>query len=156
MKMYLVTHGNRNFGCDPSLTDKGFEQIADIRVNLLPKIPAPPLVVIGVGRRFEETYQGLNQSLRDIPMKWSPFSGSGDALEIDGRIALPGNISVTNDDYIGMVNNPGFDAWRFISSLPEDTLLCSGEELMMALGFESDKGRLYEIDTERRTCRQVV
>ena len=67
MKVYLVTHGKRSFGFNPWLTATGIKQIAFIRENLLPKIPRPPLVVVGTGTRFEETYIALAPALDGIP-----------------------------------------------------------------------------------------
>ena len=57
-------------------------------------------------------------------------------------------------DYIGITKFPAF-AWAFIKSLPDGTLLCAGGELMKALGLESTKGNLYEIDTGTLKCLHI-
>jgi hypothetical protein len=163
MKIYLVTYGKRQNKFDPSLTEEGVMQIAVIRENLLPKIPLPPLVVIGTGTRFWDTYVTLGVALKDIPKKRSPFCGSGDVLEKDGTVAMAKG-TVPFEDYIGLAKCQGFDAWEFLRSLTkvegkpplEGILLCAGEELMDALDLKSDKGQLYELNTETRSCRQIT
>ena len=45
----------------------------------------------------------------------------------------------------------------FLSSMHEDAFLCSGEELMIALGLGEmhAHGQLYELNTETKTGRKI-
>ena len=166
--IYVVTHGDSGSGHNPIMTDAGLEQIHALR-DLVKKIAAPdPYVVVGTGRRHYQTYATISSSLEGNPVViFSPFAGSGDALEKDGQIALE-NYAVPSDKYLGLVNNPGFDAWDFVGNLPNGTLICGGGELMTSLGLSKSEliasaglsgvnktGQLYELDVAKKTGRLV-
>lgn len=155
MAIFVVTHPFRENGFDPDITENGILQIVHVRADLLPKsCPLPPLVVVGTGTRFWKTYMALKLALESVPVKRSPFCGSGDSMEPDGSIAMSaGNVS--RDNYIGLAAFPEA-AWAFINSLPENTLLCAGGELMEALGFTSQKGQIYAIDRKEHRCVQIA
>ena len=157
MKLYIVTHGDKMSGANPGLASTGTDQIVRIREELLGKIPKPPLVVIGTGRRFEQTHIMLFMMNHEIPVKRSPFCGSADSLEKDGSIMLANGEKVAMADYIGLIGTPGFHAWSWLCNLPEGTLLCAGEELLTSLGLKNlcKKGVLIEVDTETQDGRQI-
>ena len=152
--VYLITHGKRNFGLDPSHTQEGLDQIA----ALWDKLPRGiSLIVIGTGKRFYEIYCVLQAKLKGIPIKFSPFCSSADGLEADGKIITVEKRTVVPDDYIGLIGSNCFDAWKFVSDLPENTLLCSGGELLIALDQKEiyEKGQLYELDPETKNGRRI-
>ncbi len=152
--VYLITHGERYFGLDPSLNEKGIEQVSE----LCQKVPKNiSIVVIGTGKRFYQIYCILKTRLMEKPIKFSPFCGSADGLEADGKIITVENNTVVQDDYIGLIGNDCFDAWKFISSLPNNALLCSGGELLIALGLKNirEKGQIYELDPKTQTGRKI-
>lgn len=159
--IYLVTHGKRFNGVNPSLTEEGKAQIERIHEDVLPKIPArPPLVVVGTGKRFLEIYQILSPALTGIPVKHSPFCGSADSMEADNdTVMLASGEKASHSRYLGMIACAGkaFDAWRFLKDLPDGTLLCAGGELMETLGLAiiSQKGQLYELDPNTRTGKMI-
>lgn len=70
--IYLVTHGERFGGFDPTHTSVGIEQIK--KINLGDVLTSFPLVLLGTGRRHQEVYNLLRDQLKDIPVKPSPFS----------------------------------------------------------------------------------
>lgn len=152
--VYLVTHGQRNFGINPSHTSCGFEEIGTL--VLREKIS---LVVIGTGKRFREIYNTMisqGHLQQDTPIKYSPFCGSADSLEANKDVILVDGTTVSLNDYIS-IGSDCFDAWRFISSLPDNTLLCAGGELMMALGLKdiNEKGKLFKLDPEKKEGRKI-
>jgi len=157
-KIYLVTNGIGFNGYNAYMAEHGFEQIVRIREDLIPRIiPHPTLVGIGTGARFEDTYNALKPALNGIPIMYSPFIGGPEGIDENGLVTLHRG-KVNAERYIGLVDNPGFDAWRFLNGcFPCDTLLCSGEELLLAL----DLGKLYvpgaliEIDATNRVGRQI-
>lgn len=153
MKVYLVTHGDCYSGYNPTLTEDGITQIQ--RISAMIPFQKITLVVMGTGQRFVDTYNALITVLASTPVKFSPFCGSADGSKKYGVIAIAG-VMILSEDYIGVSSCAAFDAWKFISSLPADTLLCSGGELMIALGLGdiNKKAQLYELDTETRTGRQ--
>ena len=150
----LITHGKRNFGVDPKHTTEGIEQIKNLQ---LPDNIA--LVVVGTGKRFQEIYETIRPKIYGATVKFSPFCGSADGLEADGNVILTnGTLVDLKKDYISLTNAPeAFDPWGFIASLPENTLLCAGGELLIALGGKAinEKGQLYELDPETKTARKI-
>jgi len=152
--VYLITHGERDFGVNPSHTRKGISQIEEL---VLPEEIS--LVIVGTGARFQEIYTAMINvgclSI-DIPTRYSPFCGSADGLEANGKVIMVDGTTVSLDDYIG-IRSDCFDAWRFISSFPDNTLLCAGGELMTALELSdiNKKGRLYELDPETKTGKKI-
>ena len=154
MKLYLVTHGERNGGYNPSLTPGGVGQADKVRDCQLPKIPRPKLVVVGTGARFEQ--MAKHMGLDEIPRQFSPLCGSGDALESGNTIAISTGRKVPANDYIGLAGTPGFDAWKFVSSFPGRTLFCAGAEMTQALGFSSERGCLYELNTDTKRASRII
>ena len=161
MSVYLITHGDRNFGPDPIQTQMGNGQINAMCIAIV-RIPVS-MVVVGTGKRFQEIY-GLIGSFRghlwrqSTPLKCSPLCGSADGLEPDGTVILTNGRLVEQENYIGIINNPAIDIWKFIEGLPDNALLCAGGELMIALGFKdiNEKGHLFEIDVQARTCQKIA
>lgn len=155
--VYLITHGKRDFGLDPRHTREGAGQIRDL-AHKLERLPREiSLVIIGTGIRFYQIYRILISILGGIPIKFSPFCGSADGLEADGKIITVDNRTVIPDDYIGLIGSSCFNAWEFVSNLPNNALLCSGGELLIALGQEKiyKKGQLYELDPETKTAKKI-
>lgn len=149
---HLITHGDRGFGSNPKHSEMGIDQIKNL--TLPEKID---LIVIGTGKRFQEIYQFIQDKLSRIPVKYSPFCGSADGLEADYRIILVDGTLLKDDEYLGMINVPAFDAWKFIADLPDNTLLCAGGELLIALGGKTinQKGQLYELDCEKKVAKKI-
>ena len=117
-----------------------------------------PLVVVGTGTRFQEIYklklfQGF---LAGVSVKYSPFCGSPDGLEPNGDVIMAGGALVSLSDYIN-VQSRYFDSWSFICDLPDNTLLCSGSDLMIALGLKSinEKGQLFKLDPKTETGEKI-
>jgi hypothetical protein len=150
--IYLITHGKRNFGPNPGHTEEGLRQMASV-IKEAADIPNIPLIVVGTGLRFIEIYTHLSQHLPNVPVQFSPFCGSADSMEANGQVILTNGLLVGYDNYVSVVKSPAFDAWKFVASFPDNTVLCAGGELMNALGIKSEKGQLYELDPKTRTAR---
>lgn len=152
MTSFLITHGERFFGPNPVHKQEGIEQIKDLQ------IPADiSLVVIGTGARFKEIYEVIKPHVDGVPVKYSPFCGSADGLEADYNVILvDGTLVDLKNDYTSL-GAPCFDAWKFVSDLPDRTLLCAGGELLIALGLKAinEKGQLYELDPETATGKKI-
>lgn len=144
--IYLITHGERNYGINPEHINKGIEQLRKLQIPS--DIGSISLVIIGTGARFREIYETIKSQIPNIPVKYSPFCGSVDGLEANYDIILIDGTTVNQDDYLGLVETSGFNAWDFVAGLPHNTLLCAGGELMIALGLKAinEKGQLYELD----------
>ena len=146
MPHYLITHGDRFFGPNPGHTSKGIKQIRTLQIP-----DDINLVVVGTGIRFQEIYEAIKPQIPGVPVKYSPFCGSADGLEgpeTDYSIILVNRKLVSQNNYLGLIETPGFDAWGFVANLPNRTLICAGGELLIALGLKAinEKGQLYELD----------
>lgn len=158
MKMYLITTGKCWPGYNSSMTQEGTNRIVQIRTDLLPKIPKPRLVCVGTGKRFVHTYRAIACSLERVRVVRSPICGSESGQTLNGAVAVEDGV-VPVGDYMSLIGTPGFDAWRFISGLPENTLFCSGKELMRALTNLEElcqEGQLYELNTDTKTAVLVL
>lgn len=152
--MFLVTHGDREYGVDPEMTDKGREQVLGL-ASYLPK--GISSVVVGTGKRHLNVcvlmMAGSNLGL-NIPIWTSPFCGSADSLNADKEtVTLADGRVVKLRDYEGL--GFCFDAWSFVAKHPDRTLFCAGGELMLALNQKSEKGCLYELNVEEKTARKI-
>lgn len=141
-KMYLVTYGRRYFGVNPVHTVIGLEQIRNL--ELPPKID---LIISGTGNMFIEIMEIISHKFPGASVVYSPFCGSADGLEFDGKGILANGRKVDLDtEYIGLTDQ-FFNAWTFIDRFPSNTLFCAGGELMIALGLKNinTKGALYQL-----------
>lgn len=161
-KIYLATcgeilRGESSRGFNPPLTAMGTSQIVAVRNNLVPKIPKPPLVVVGTGTRFIETYLALAPAFPSVPVRRSLFCGCGDCLQKDDKVATV-NGCVPVNEYIGLIDTPGFNPWLFIDNWPAGTLFCTGGELLIALERRDlyKDGALIEIDLETTCGHQIT
>lgn len=157
-KVYVLTHGQSSDGYNPCMTPEGVTQIVEIGLYSISKISKPSLILVGVGVRFFQTMEVIEGSgiMIDVPIKHSPFLGTADGFGKNKDVALQfGNI--TSDEYMGLVNTPGFCAWSFVNNLPDKTLLLTGRELLIALELEHlhDDGVLLDIDLETKTGRRL-
>jgi len=153
MAIYLITHGDRNNGPDPTHTAEGLAQIE--------AIPIPNgicLIVSGTGKRFLEILEIVRKKLPDAPVKYAPFCGGPEGFQGKDEVVLTDGRTIGyHADYIGISNGP-LDMWSFIRSLPDGTLLCAGGALMIGLGLKAinQKGHLYELDPFARTGKLLA
>jgi hypothetical protein len=152
--IHLITHGERNNGVNPGHTIEGIAQINALR---LPE--GITQVVIGTGLRFREIYEAVSSQLFPVrgAVRYSPFCGSADALDPDRCVVLADGTRVPLDHYLGVGTVPGFDAWAFVSAMPDNCLLCAGNELLIALGAKAiaARGQLYEIYPNSKFIRRI-
>jgi len=92
--IYLITHGERNFGPNPGHTEEGLARLASRIKAAVAYIKNPPLIVVGTGLRFIEIYRYLSQLLPNVPVQFSPFCGSADSMEADGQVILANGLHV--------------------------------------------------------------
>lgn len=149
---YLITHGDRTEGFNPTHTLKGVQQIQSISIpNGIRK------VVVGAGTRFREIFNLIkdNPQIAGTTPLHSPFCGGYDGLRVatEGKMVTMTDGDVPVDIYLGLIGTPGFDPWAFINGLGERTLICGGGELLIALGYEGNppKGALFALDVEARS-----
>lgn len=152
-KIWLITHGLRHMGANPVHTKEGLEQIRN-----LPLPQRTPLAVSGTGARFLEILEIVQEKCDVQEVKYSPFCGSVDGLENDGNVVLvDGTLVNLKNDYLSL-SQPCFDAWAFVESLSDGTILCAGGELYLALGLDKNikqYGGLYCIDVAGRGASLV-
>ena len=123
MSVFLITHGERNFGVNPKHKPEGIEQIRNLQIP-----DDISTVVVGTGARFREIYEVIKPQIPSVPVKFSPFCGSADGLEADYNVILvDGTLVNLKNDYISL-GSPCFDACDFVRNLPPRTLLCAGGE----------------------------
>ena len=157
-KRYLITHGLRYIGVNPSHTPEGDTQLSRLQ-NLTGFNIAR--VVIGTGIRFQEIYSALIDEEKlsgKIPVMFSPFCGSADGLDPPNGIVLAdGRKCTLGKDYIGLADTKAFDPWAFIAEQPEGTLFLAGGELAAALGIvKPAKAALYELDFTAKKSVYIV
>ena len=146
MYKYIATHGDKEKGMNPGLTEIGKTQIANLSIP-----DGIKMVVVGTGKRFVDMLSVLRNRLGDIPIKFSPLCGSADSgkkTETGFDVILAdGETLVPIGDYIGLIGTPGLDLKTWVNSLPDGTLLLAGRELTGALGCENgEMGKLYCFD----------
>jgi hypothetical protein len=81
MKIFLITHGDRQYGVNAGHTEK---ELAQIKLISLPA--GISLVVLGTGRRFKEIYENLQEKIKGISILYSPFAGSADSFDQNNEL----------------------------------------------------------------------
>jgi hypothetical protein len=152
--IHIVTCGQFSPGYDPHMTEEGRKQIRHIRTNFLPQLADLTLVISGTGSRFLQTFSCLFPTGFTGNVMYSPFCGNVDVITQDDQVILT-NREIPKDEYLGLVETPGFYAWEFVSRLPKGTLICAGEEFMLSLAIKSLPGQLYSLDIDNKSSQQI-
>lgn len=157
MQVYLITHGERMHGFDPTHTGLGLSQIGNIRLPL-----NICLIICGTGRRFTQILRIVKRKLPHTAVKYSPFCGSGEGIEENGTRVLSDNTIVASPDFLGITKGI-IDMWQVVAFFKRfctdgNMLICAGGELMVALGLGeiNQKGHLYRLDCSSRTGEQII
>lgn len=142
---YIVTHGKRNNGADPSMTPEGIAAVAQLRS----KLPAKPSAVIcGTGRRQRQVAEALGL----IPTRYSAIVGGPEALDsikhfgedmivLSDGVMIPNSMDTTETDMSASME-------RLVLGLPNDAVICSGRVSVIALGLtleQSKSGAVYRV-----------
>ena len=162
-KLLAVTHAEKSPGANPGLTAKGLADIKALSLKLMMVAGEIATVLVGTGRRFSDVLEalGLNHSEGYVDRKiiYTPLLGgpdSGVKSESGWDVILAHEKLVKLDCYVGLIGTPGIDLWAWILSLPNGSVLCTGRELIGALGVKgAETGQLYLIDTETKTVSKV-
>ncbi len=159
MKIFAVTHAEKELGINPKLTDKGMNDI----ISLISKLPCVVRsVIVGTGTRFLNIFRAIEHAdalcmLKSV--KYSPLLGSADSgkkTETGMEVYLADGTLVPLGHYIGLIGTPGIDLWKWLKSLEDNTLLCTGREFIGALGVkDAQMAQLYVIDTDLTTVTLV-
>lgn len=142
MNVYIITHGEKDKGVNPRLTEAGKTAITNLSVpNGITQ------VIVGTGRRFADVFTNIKDRVGNVPVKYSPLCGSADSgekSETGFEVILADGTIVNVSDYLGLVGTPGVDLVAWLESLPNGTLLCAGREFLKGIGYEDGvPGRLY-------------
>lgn len=147
--VYIVTHGNKNPGPNPSMTDDGVEQVRKLR-QFLPAYPA--IVVCGTGRRHIDVRHALGfENIENERTVWTPLVGGPESLE-----------NISGQDMVMLADGaPPIPLARYLSlsiygvpvllsilrDVLDDSVICSGRPAMMALGVKDAKSAaVYRIN----------
>ncbi len=89
--------------------------------------PIPKHIIIGKRRRFLDVFTAISHCFWKIKIE---------------------SIRITTIHKI----NP----WRWLRRQKKGTLLCTSKSFIDKLGFRAEKGRLYIIDTEKKTVKEKI
>ncbi|MBP9701420.1 MAG: hypothetical protein KBD47_00370 [Candidatus Pacebacteria bacterium] len=148
MKIHILTHGDKEAGVDPCLTQTGVRQIESVT------LPSTVFQIIsGTGNRFQQSAEIVRRRLgHEKDTRFSPLCGSADSgekAESGFQVILANGRVVPLGDYIGLIGTPGVNVNAFLNALPENTLLIAGRELLGALGYKDAlSGVVYGYDGE--------
>ena len=146
--VYFVTHGNKNPGPNPSMTDDGVEQVRKLR----PQIPArPALVVCGTGRRHLDVRHALG--LENAPTMWTPLVGGPESLEIiSGQrmvMLANGEPPIPRARYMDLSFYGESALLIILNEVPDGTVICSGRPAVDTLTVKHAKSAaVYQVTFE--------
>lgn len=134
-KMYIVTHGAKEDGSNPAMTEEGFKQIASLR----PQLPCSETIVCGTGKRHLDVARALGFT----PTRYTAVVGGPESLNSERKIVLSDGTIVESAIY---TTEP--DSHKAIiallSELPNDTIICAGRPLMIGLDKKDAKsGKIF-------------
>lgn len=149
-KIFVVTHGEKEDGSNPSMTKVGFEQVAALR-SLLPKTVA--LVVCGTGRRHMDVARALELA----PDRYTALVGAPDSLNSERNIVLADGTVIDFNKYTTISDNRNAMP-ALISGLPDGAVICAGRPCVKGLGKKDAKsGAVYRVDVdENDTIVEIV
>ncbi|MBI2636775.1 MAG: hypothetical protein HYW81_01120 [Parcubacteria group bacterium] len=146
---YVYTHGDKEDGPDPGMTEEGFAQVETLRDVVL---TAPSQVVCGTGQRHFDVALALKLG----PHRFTAVVGGPDSLEKDlldaqgkRRVVLMAcGYAVPPDQYTTLQDMaPACKA--LIASLPDQARICAGRPCMIMLGNEDAKSAaVYAVHCE--------
>ena len=152
MKLFVITPGQCHNGFDPDLSPDGKIQIVRLRELISRKTPQPPMIVIGLGNRFRQTYNVLLPLLANIPIISCPICGTGAIFEKDGTVTVAARLNIIISNFMGINGTTkGFWPWDYFGHLENGSLLIADGELMRSFGFQSEPAGLYELETKSHT-----
>lgn len=158
--LYAITHGERSSEPNPAHTAEGLKQIASMSHKLVDYNLAVSFVVTGTGKRFIEIHQVLQQLIPNfaaIPFERNKICGGPEARnDKTQNVILPDGTTCPIKDFVAKNYRPPETIWQFLKELPDNTLLCTGRQLIEALGGKSGKSRLFQIDVERKRIKQLL
>lgn len=153
----LITHDDRKpNGYDPPHTEKGIKKIQEL-VEENSGILKTNTVVYGAATRFWQIAQEVLKKNSGAQYKSSFLCGTPEGLDVEtNRICLVNGLTVPLKEHEGLekaVAEGYVNIWRYLGKFPDDTVICAGGELMIALGLNSirKRGALYEIDISDRS-----
>lgn len=153
-KIRIATHGLRGGGFNPTHNLDGYRQITQLALQIVSATPHVPMIMCGIGERFQEVLDAVcNAGVTATRVLYSPLFGTHAGLDTrEGGVKI---IPLGADriiDYGAWYWTPPhvIDYWKLLDDLPDGTVICAGGELMLALGGEAIKGRLFEISLD--TC----
>ena len=140
----ILIHGPKGTGADPHMTEEGTKMIASL-VLLLPD--TIPEVWTGEARRHEDV--AIAAGLHTHPNRWwsSVFGAAGSLETISGQkmLVLPSGLTVPFDR-VTSGQDAGPSVKAKLATLPKDTVICAGREILLALGMsieQAKSGALY-------------
>ncbi|HEY4512349.1 MAG TPA: hypothetical protein VJH63_01660 [Candidatus Paceibacterota bacterium] len=156
-KIYAVTHGRKLLGINPRLDPAGEVEIAAL-ASRVPTSESMVDIVVGTGARFVHTFdilaraKSLKIALAGVQVKYSPILGSADSgkkAETGWDVILADGTEVKAGGYLGLIDAPGIDLWKFLEEgISDGTLLITGREFIGALVGSADNAKsaaVYEI-----------
>jgi len=168
---YILLHGSRNSGHNPSHKPKGFQQISHLSdlmlgLDLHSDKPDRPLKVklIGVGRskRCEEIYNQIRLAFPHVKKVVSPILGFEDSKDDSSGMVVIGKDANGNDEKIPSNDYIPLDAivseeaaWKFMKRLQKkvngDIICCASRLICDLLRRPSKSGSIYEVDPQKKT-----
>jgi hypothetical protein len=138
------------------MTHHGIAQIENIVIFMVNSGFTPSMILAGVGERFLAIYETLKSGFCGVSVKYSPLLGTADVTDEDGLTYIETG-KVKAEQYVGIINTQGFDPWEFLKSLPNKTVICTGNDFLIALGLKiyCEEGVLIEVNVEIHSASLV-
>lgn len=150
--IFVVTHGDKHHGANPSLTPTGVEQNEALRSFLPHK---PEMVISGTGKRHLDVATALGLT----PNRYTATVGGPDSLEMVGekRMIILANGSLVNfDDYTTLADTE-IAIKKVVTELPHNSVICAGRPSMIMLGKNDAKNAaVYEITVVEWKIMKII
>ena len=152
-EIYVVTHGDKFGGANPGMTQKGYDEVKNLRFLIPGK---PSLVVCGTGRRHIDVAKVLGL----IIDRYTCLAGDSDSLEIINNekvIVLADGKRLEPKLYTSLEDNaPGTKA--MVASLPHNSIICGGRPTMIMLGFSkiAKSASVYKVTCEEGQIKEAI
>ena len=124
--IYVITHGEKNDGPNPSLTDYGKEQIRFFK-ECLPNVQK---VVAGLARRHLDMIEALGLNFEEC--FFADELGRATSLKpgTNDQVYLADGTVIQRNKYIML---PASVVWELVKNQPDSTLLLGGRPLAKAI-----------------------
>jgi len=150
-EIYVVTHGDKEIGPNPGMTEKGKRDVAKLKQNL-PENPSD--IICGTGKRHIDVAEALGLT----PRNWTAVVGGPESLQKvkDEYVIMLANGEVLEQKAYTTLADTAPSTKAKIINATDQTVVCAGRPCMIMLGVADAKSAaVYKITVAEGEIKDI-